>query len=75
MKYKNNKLVKTGDIININFLGKVHEVCVRKVILPDTQDALDWSASQGGILIESEQIGLILCRIIDEDIVFVKRGN
>lgn len=76
MKYRNSNIeVKVGDTVSVNFTGKVAFAKVSNIIYPGTQDAIDWSAPEGGIMVESEETGLILCNDFenDEDVKFVRR--
>jgi hypothetical protein len=74
MKYSTGKEIKVGDFIKIyHGNGIFIESEVVKIILPNTDDAKDWSAPNGGVLIQNSKIGLTLWNIMDEDLVFVKR--
>lgn len=76
MKYKNGVEVREGDIVLIAHGRGAEQGVVRKVLLPGTQDALDWSAPDGGVLIEGGGLGLSVSASLedDEDVVFVRRG-
>ena len=74
MKYGTGKEIKMGDCVKIHYGdGVFTESEVVKIILPNTVEAKDWSAPNGGILIQDNKIGLTLWNVIDEDLVFVKR--
>ncbi len=74
MKYGVGKEIKVGDSVKIHRGNGIFVECeVVKIILPNTNDARDWSAPNGGVLIQDSKIGLTLWNIIDEDLVFVKR--
>jgi hypothetical protein len=74
MKYSTGKEIKVGDSVKIHHGNGIFiESEVVKIILPNTDEAKDWSAPNGGVLIQDNKIGLTLWNIIDEDLVFVKR--
>jgi hypothetical protein len=74
MKYGTGKEIKVGDSVKIHHGdGIFAESVVVKLILPNTVDAKDWSAPNGGVLIQDSKIGLTLWNITDEDLVFIKR--
>ena len=74
MKYSTGKEIKVGDFIKIHHENGIFiESEVVKIILPNTIDAKDWSAPNGGVLIQDSKIGLTFWNIIDEELVFIKR--
>ncbi len=74
MKYSTEKEIKVGDSVKI-YHGEdsYAEGEVVEIILPNSTESKDWSAPNGGVLIQDSKIGLTLWNVIDEDLVFVKR--
>ena len=78
MKYRSGIEVNEGDIVTIQREGgRLIEGVVKKIILPNTEDARTWSAPDGGVLIEGGGLGLSLTRSLenDEDVNFVRRAG
>lgn len=75
LKYLNTNIeAKEGDIVRIaQGEGRYSECKILKVIVPNTVDAVEWSAPNGGVLIEGENYGLCLWNYLDEDIDFISR--
>ena len=74
MKYGTGKEIKVDDFVKIHHgEGVFVEGKVVEIILPNTIEAKNWSAFNGGVLIQDIKIGLTLWNITDEDLVFVKR--
>jgi hypothetical protein len=77
MKYKNGIEVQAGDTVLVQTAaGRVGGVVV-KVVRSNTEDALQWSLPEGGLLIEVAGLGLWTTQSLedDEDIVFVGRSE
>jgi len=77
MKYMSGIEVMEGDVVSVHYVGEPVEGVVLQVILPNTPDADDWSAPNGGALIEAGALGLFVNRFLehDEDIDFVRRAS
>jgi hypothetical protein len=77
MKYMSGIEVMEGDVIAVHHDGRSVEGVVLKVILPNTPDADDWSAPNGGALIEGGGLGLFVHESLEdaEDIDFVRRAS
>ena len=77
MKYYNSSIeVQIGDLVMVTFWGAPKAANIINIIFPNTQNAIYWSAPDGGVLLEGEEIGLVLCSALesDEDIEFIKRN-
>ena len=76
MKYMSGIEVMEGDIVSVHYVGEPVEGVVLQVILPNTPDADDWSAPNGGAMIEAGDLGLFVHESLEdaEDIVFVRRA-
>jgi hypothetical protein len=79
MNYHNStKKVKLGDIIEVNLMSPAPKLAqITNLISPNTQDAVEWSLPNGGVIIEGKGIGMIMCESLenDEDVKFVKRSK
>jgi hypothetical protein len=77
VNYPNGLEVKEGDTVAVNIGGSISEGVVLKIILPSTEDSLNWSVPQGGALIEGAGFGLLAVEDLqdDEDVVFVRRAG
>ena len=75
--YKSNRIVKLGDSIMVKFCNPNKKAKVSLIIYPDTKDSTEWSAPNGGAVIEFEDGSIILCMSSgpDEDIVFLNRDT
>jgi hypothetical protein len=73
MRYRDGTEVCEGDVVAVY---REHGV-VKKVILPATKDASDWSLPEGGVLIEGGGLGLFTTASLeqDEDVDFVSRAT
>jgi hypothetical protein len=76
-KYSNGIELQIGDVVAMQRSDRQEEGTVVKIIQPNTPDAEAWSAPDGGILIESEGLGLSLTTSLeqDPDIIFVRRSG
>jgi hypothetical protein len=76
MKYRDGTEVREGDVIVVHHGKSDDRGVVLKVVLPDTEDAADWSLPIGGVVIEGGGLGLFVQAHLeqDEDIDFVSRG-
>jgi hypothetical protein len=77
MKYRNGTDVRAGDVVVVHHGRSSEPGVVKKVILPGTEDAADWSLPVGGVLIEGGGLGLFTTDSLeqDEDIDFVSRAT
>ena len=77
MKYQTGIEVNEGDIVAVRHGSSAVEGVVRKLILPKTVDPSNWSAPEGGVLIEGGGLGLSLTKSLedDEDVSFVRRAD
>jgi hypothetical protein len=77
MKYRDGTEVREGDVVAIRGGRSRERGVVKKVILPATRDATDWSLPVGGVLIEGGGLGLFTMESLedDEDIGFVSRAT
>jgi hypothetical protein len=75
MTYRDGTEVRVGDVVAVNQGGSVERGVVERVILPATQDAIDWSLPTGGVLIRGGGLGVFTTASLeqDEDIDFVSR--
>lgn len=75
MKYLNTSTeAKEGDIVRIaHGEGRYSECSILKIIVPNTVDADEWSAANGGVLVGGGKYGLCLWNYLDEDIKFISR--
>ena len=77
MRYRDGTEVLEGDVVVVNNGKSRDRGVVKKVILPATDDASDWSLPEGGVLIEGGGLGLFTTASLeqDEDIDFVSRAT
>jgi hypothetical protein len=77
MTYKDGTEVREGDVVLIRHTDSSFRGVVSKLIRPGTIDAGDWSAPEGGVLIEGGGLGLSVIKSLeqDEDVVFVSRAS
>ncbi len=79
MNYHNTtKKVKLGDTVEVNFMGNIPKLAkITNLVSPNTQNAIDWSLPKGGVIIEGDELGMIMCESLenDEDVKFVERGK
>jgi len=77
MKYSSGIEVLAGDVVTIMRNEGPVEGVVIEVILSGTPSAEDWSAPNGGVLIEGGGLGLTLTDSLedDEEVVFIRRAS
>jgi hypothetical protein len=77
MKYRDGTEVREGDVVAVHHGRSPERGVVKKVILPGTGDAVDWSLPVGGVLIEGGGLGMFTTESLeqDEDIAFVSRAT
>lgn len=74
MKYLSGEAVVAGDIVRVTFQSSPVEAYVVAVLIPGSAEALEWSAPEGGIMVNSESTGRVLWRRADEDMAFIRRN-
>ena len=67
MKYHSGEEVNEGDIVTVRRGGMAVEATVLKIILPNTEDARNWSAPDGGVLIEGGSLGRSVTKSLEDD--------
>jgi hypothetical protein len=75
MRYSSGQDIREGDEVRIQ--GRVQSGRVVQIILPGTLEARDWSAPDGGVLIEGAGLGLSLTVHPERDpeLVLVRRSS
>jgi hypothetical protein len=73
-KYLSGEVVMAGDIVRVTFQTSPVEAHVVSVLTPGSADALEWSAPEGGVMVDSKATGRVLWGRPDEDMVFVRRN-
>jgi hypothetical protein len=78
MKYYDGTEVQVGDIVTVQRdKGQNVAASVLKIILPQTEEAEQWSLPEGGVLMEGGGLGAFSSTSLEEDteIEFVHRAR
>ena len=74
MKYLSGEAVVAGDLVRVTFQSTPVEAYVVAVLIPESAEALEWNAPEGGIVVNSEATGRVLWPRADEDMAFIRRN-
>ena len=74
MKYLSGEAVVAGDLVRVTFQSTPVEAYVLAVLIPESAEALEWNAPEGGIVVNSEATGRVLWPRADEDMAFIRRN-
>ena len=74
LKYLSGEAVVAGDLVRVTFQSTPVEAYVLAVLIPESAEALEWNAPEGGIVVNSEATGRVLWPRADEDMAFIRRN-